>query len=189
MAGMLPNAKDLIKNFETGDTVHAATETHKERVPRRPGNIKSLTKSYESTEKPPDGVVVAKAALKARTPSTGDGAATTVITQDKSIKEKTAGAASQATVSKSQQQSSSSPKPEKIAENMSAAAGSTDSKRPGRRNVLIVFCHWEHKSYNGALLEVAKRTLEREGHSVVVSDLYEMNFNPVLSQKDIKGGL
>ncbi len=55
------------------------------------------------------------------------------------------------------------------------------------KNVFIVFCHWEHKSFNGALLEVAKRTLKKEGHNVVVSDLYEMNFNPVLSKGDIKG--
>lgn len=46
-------------------------------------------------------------------------------------------------------------------------------------NILIVFAHPEPKSFNGGLLETAKRTLEEGGHTVVVSDLYRMGFNPV----------
>ncbi|MGM0702944.1 MAG: NAD(P)H-dependent oxidoreductase [Pseudomonadota bacterium] len=46
-------------------------------------------------------------------------------------------------------------------------------------HVLIVFCHPEPHSFNGALKEVAMATLERQGHSVEVSDLYAENFDPV----------
>jgi NAD(P)H dehydrogenase (quinone) len=57
-------------------------------------------------------------------------------------------------------------------------------------NVLIVFAHPERKSFNGALFDIAVRTLEAAGHIVVVSDLYRMGFNPVsdrhnfLTEKD-----
>jgi NAD(P)H dehydrogenase (quinone) len=46
-------------------------------------------------------------------------------------------------------------------------------------NILIVFAHPEPKSFNGAMFETAKRALEAAGHTVTVSDLYRMGFNPV----------
>lgn len=46
-------------------------------------------------------------------------------------------------------------------------------------HVLIVFCHPEPHSFNGALKDAAMATLERQGHSVEVSDLYAENFDPV----------
>jgi NAD(P)H dehydrogenase (quinone) len=42
----------------------------------------------------------------------------------------------------------------------------------------IVLAHPEPKSFNGALTEVARRTLEARGWSVSVSDLYAMSFDP-----------
>ena len=53
--------------------------------------------------------------------------------------------------------------------------------------VLIVYAHLYDKSYNAAMLEVAKTTLEGQGHKVIVSDLYKMNFNPVMSMMDNTG--
>lgn len=44
---------------------------------------------------------------------------------------------------------------------------------------LIVFCHPEPRSFNGALKDVAVETLERQGHRVEVSDLYAEGFDPV----------
>jgi NAD(P)H dehydrogenase (quinone) len=43
----------------------------------------------------------------------------------------------------------------------------------------IVYYHPEPKSFNGALLTTAVSTLEGVGHEVKVSNLHEMNFNPV----------
>ncbi len=51
-------------------------------------------------------------------------------------------------------------------------------------NVLIVYAHMEPGSFNGALVDVARDTLEAGGHSVKVSDLYAMEFNPVPSIAD-----
>jgi NAD(P)H dehydrogenase (quinone) len=51
-------------------------------------------------------------------------------------------------------------------------------------NVLIVHAHPESRSFNGALTETAVRTLAGAGHSVVVSDLYAMGFNPVAGAGD-----
>ncbi|WML48971.1 NAD(P)H-dependent oxidoreductase [Neobacillus sp. PS3-34] len=51
-------------------------------------------------------------------------------------------------------------------------------------NVLIVYAHPEPKSFNGALKELAIKTLEEQGHLVRVSDLYAMNFNPVANKQD-----
>ena len=46
-------------------------------------------------------------------------------------------------------------------------------------NVLIVFCHPEPHSFNGALRNVAVESLQRQGHSLEISDLYVEGFDPV----------
>ena len=47
-------------------------------------------------------------------------------------------------------------------------------------NVLVVYAHPEPKSFNGAMKEAAVAALTGAGHTVTVSDLYAMNFDPVL---------
>ena len=54
-------------------------------------------------------------------------------------------------------------------------------------NVLIVYAHPEAKSFNGAMRDIAVATLTRSGHQVVVSDLYQMRFNPVVGLGDFMG--
>ncbi|MFT9015482.1 MAG: NAD(P)H-dependent oxidoreductase [Acetobacter sp.] len=56
-------------------------------------------------------------------------------------------------------------------------------------NVLIVYAHPEPKSYNAAMKDVAVRTLSELGHDVTVSDLYAMNFFPVLGVGDFPDGV
>jgi NAD(P)H dehydrogenase (quinone) len=51
-------------------------------------------------------------------------------------------------------------------------------------NVLIVHAHPEPKSFSSALYQEAKEFFEKKGGSVQISDLYEMNFNPVASTSD-----
>lgn len=51
-------------------------------------------------------------------------------------------------------------------------------------NILIVFAHPEPKSFNAAMKNTAVTTLMEQGHTVQVSDLYEMNFNPVGGRSD-----
>ncbi len=51
-------------------------------------------------------------------------------------------------------------------------------------NVLIVHAHPEAKSFNAALMRQAKAQFIEAGHNVEVSDLYEMNWNPVASAED-----
>ncbi|MGR4069691.1 NAD(P)H-dependent oxidoreductase [Billgrantia sp. C5P2] len=46
-------------------------------------------------------------------------------------------------------------------------------------HALIVFCHPEPHSFNGALKDVAVETLQQQGYSVEVSDLYAEGFDPV----------
>lgn len=50
--------------------------------------------------------------------------------------------------------------------------------------VLYVYAHPEPKSFNGALKDIALAALKEKGHEVKLSDLYAMNFNPVLSAGD-----
>lgn len=50
--------------------------------------------------------------------------------------------------------------------------------------VFIVHAHAEKKSFNGALTRTAVETLEGAGHQVRVSDLYEMQFNPVSDRRN-----
>ena len=45
--------------------------------------------------------------------------------------------------------------------------------------VLIIHCHPEKNSFNGSLTQQAKETFEENEHTVEVSDLYAMGFDPV----------
>ncbi|XP_014713961.3 NAD(P)H dehydrogenase [quinone] 1 [Equus asinus] len=57
------------------------------------------------------------------------------------------------------------------------------------RKALIVLAHSERTSFNYAMKEAAVETLKRKGWQVAESDLYAMNFNPLISRKDISGKL
>lgn len=59
-----------------------------------------------------------------------------------------------------------------------------DAPGPHKRNVLIVHAHPEPTSFNAALTDRARRTLERAGHEVTVSDLYAEDFDPVAGRHD-----
>lgn len=50
--------------------------------------------------------------------------------------------------------------------------------------VLIVHAHYEDQSFNAALKYEAVATLTAAGHTVEVSDLYAMNWNPVAAKAD-----
>lgn len=51
-------------------------------------------------------------------------------------------------------------------------------------NVLIVFAHPERASFNGAMADVACDTLRAAGHTVELSDLYRMRFDPVHDRRN-----
>jgi NAD(P)H dehydrogenase (quinone) len=52
--------------------------------------------------------------------------------------------------------------------------------------VLIVYAHPEPRSFNGAMLKTAEKVLRSRGDDVRVSDLYAMNFDPVVRSSDFK---
>lgn len=52
---------------------------------------------------------------------------------------------------------------------------------------LIVYAHPNPLSFNAALAKVVQEEIEKKGGQVKVKDLYAMNFNPVLSQRDFEG--
>ena len=51
-------------------------------------------------------------------------------------------------------------------------------------NIFIVYCHPEPKSLNGALKDLAVRTLKENGHQIKISDLYGMKFKATLDRDD-----
>jgi NAD(P)H dehydrogenase (quinone) len=51
-------------------------------------------------------------------------------------------------------------------------------------NVFIVHAHAEPRSFNGALFQSAQEVLRAAGHTVSVSDLYAMKFNPVSDRRN-----
>jgi NAD(P)H dehydrogenase (quinone) len=51
-------------------------------------------------------------------------------------------------------------------------------------NALIIYAHHEVSSFNAALLDVATVALREAGHSVEVSDLYAMGFDPVSDRRN-----
>jgi NAD(P)H dehydrogenase (quinone) len=55
-------------------------------------------------------------------------------------------------------------------------------------NTLVVVAHPNPASFNkSGILETVKKTLAEKGNEVRVRDLYELNFNPVLSSSDFAG--
>ncbi len=50
--------------------------------------------------------------------------------------------------------------------------------------VLYVYAHPEPKSFSSALKDIALDTLKGTGHEIILSDLYAMKFNPVLTTTD-----
>ena len=52
-------------------------------------------------------------------------------------------------------------------------------------NITIVYAHPWDGSYNHAILERVKETLNAR-HNVDIIDLYKDNFNPVLNEKELK---
>jgi len=50
--------------------------------------------------------------------------------------------------------------------------------------VLYIYAHPEPKSFNGALKDEALSALQEKGHEVKLSDLYAMNFDPILKASD-----
>jgi NAD(P)H dehydrogenase (quinone) len=52
--------------------------------------------------------------------------------------------------------------------------------------VLIILAHPEARSFNGALFAASRRLLQSQGHEVRVSDLYAMNFDPVVRASDFR---
>ncbi|WP_026673567.1 NAD(P)H-dependent oxidoreductase [Alkalihalobacterium bogoriense] len=49
---------------------------------------------------------------------------------------------------------------------------------------LIVYAHPHPESLNHAILDTTVRALKKNGHEVIVRDLYELKFQPVLQPKD-----
>ena len=55
----------------------------------------------------------------------------------------------------------------------------------GKKNIFIVFAHPTGRgSLNHAILDITRDELTSQGHTVTVSDLYEMKFNPILTGKE-----
>jgi len=52
---------------------------------------------------------------------------------------------------------------------------------------LIIYAHPDQQSLNGYLKQVVVEHLTNSGHEVKVRDLYQLDFNPVLSWQDIAG--
>lgn len=52
---------------------------------------------------------------------------------------------------------------------------------------LIIYAHPNQDSLNHALKQSVITTLEKHNHEFAIRDLYQLDFNPVLSLEDIKG--
>lgn len=52
---------------------------------------------------------------------------------------------------------------------------------------LIIYAHPNQESLNGQFKQCIEKTLKEQEHEVVVRDLYQLEFNPVLSIEDMMG--
>ncbi len=67
-----------------------------------------------------------------------------------------------------------------------AVAGDAKPAQPSRK-VLLVFAHVFKESFEGSLVGAAVKALQDRGIEFQISNLYEMNFNPVASPNDFGG--
>jgi NAD(P)H dehydrogenase (quinone) len=51
---------------------------------------------------------------------------------------------------------------------------------------LIIYAHPNGQSLNNSILELVQKVYTENGHEVVVRNLYDLQFNPVLSTEDMK---
>lgn len=54
-------------------------------------------------------------------------------------------------------------------------------------NILVVYAHPSEKSFNAVLKDAITSSASASGHNVEVRDLYQLNFNPVLSMAEFRG--
>lgn len=54
-------------------------------------------------------------------------------------------------------------------------------------NTLLLYAHPNPLSFNAAIAQAIKEEIEKKGGPLKVKDLYAMNFNPVLNEKDFQG--
>lgn len=52
---------------------------------------------------------------------------------------------------------------------------------------LIIYAHPNEQSLNAYLKNMVEHHLYKQGHEVTIRDLYQLNFNPVLSKDDLAG--
>ena len=55
------------------------------------------------------------------------------------------------------------------------------------KQILIVYAHQDSGSFNAAIKDAAVVALSDKGYNVIVSDLYEMKFDPVGYSQYFKG--
>lgn len=51
---------------------------------------------------------------------------------------------------------------------------------------LIIYANYKENSFTGAIKDTLAETFHNNGHEVVIRDLYDIKFNPVLSKKDLE---
>jgi len=53
-------------------------------------------------------------------------------------------------------------------------------------NTLIIYANYKNTSFNNTIKEILSETLHKNGHEVVLRDLYDIRFNPVLTKEDLR---
>lgn len=53
-------------------------------------------------------------------------------------------------------------------------------------NTLIIYANYKENSFTAAIRDTISDILHQNGHQIVVRDLYEMKFNPILSKEDLE---
>ena len=52
--------------------------------------------------------------------------------------------------------------------------------------ILLIYANYKEQSFTSAVRDTIAYTFHQKGHEVVIRDLYEIKFNPVLSKKDLE---
>ncbi|MDI9534449.1 MAG: NAD(P)H-dependent oxidoreductase [Bacteroidota bacterium] len=52
--------------------------------------------------------------------------------------------------------------------------------------ILLIYANYKEQSFTSAVRDTIAYTFHKKGHEVVIRDLYEIKFNPVLSKKDLE---
>ena len=183
-------AKNLISSFEQGRVQRASVEIASEKPEVNEAFARNLISSFEhgKIHRSDSGDSATGTAAASEKPVTRPGVTEKLKKVYESFDKSEANNEAAPLSPTASAQTKTAAKPTTESENMEKKTALKDATAEKKKTVLVVFAHWKRQtSFNGAMFDAALTALKEAGYEVMTSDLYQLNWNPVVSKDDIGG--